>query len=139
VFLEADELAALFEEGALAALRNAVDAAGFGDAVCPRCAKAMRAFPLTHLRGPGSDGRPRVVGVEVDGCATCGGMWFDAGEAEPITGEGFAPRAPPSGPARAPASAPEAAPATPRTASALSDAAAVLRDFLAYFLFGIRP
>ena len=93
VFLEDDELAVLFDPAALVALRRAVDASGFGDAACPRCATAMRAFPFTHLRPAGKEGgRARVVGAEVDGCATCGGMWFDAGEVEPVVGESFAPR-----------------------------------------------
>jgi Zn-finger nucleic acid-binding protein len=95
VFLESDELAVLFAPDALEALRRAVDASGFGDAVCPRCATAMRAFPFTHLQPGGSGGRARVVGVEVDGCAACGGMWFDKGEVEPVVGESFVESAAP--------------------------------------------
>ena len=92
VFLEEDELPALFDAGALETLRRAVDASGFGDAVCPRCAKAMRAFPFTHLAAAAQGQPARVAGFEVDGCATCGGMWFDAGEVEPVTGQAFARR-----------------------------------------------
>lgn len=94
VFLEADELAVLFAPDALEALRRAVDVSGFGDAVCPRCAKAMRAFPFTHLRQTEAGARPFVVGFEVDGCASCGGMWFDKGEVEPVVGDSFASRPP---------------------------------------------
>ena len=138
VFLEADELAVLFEPDALEALRRAVDASGFGDAACPRCATAMRAFPFTHLRPAGEHGgRARVVGAEVDGCATCGGMWFDAGEAEPVVGESFAPR--PLSQAPQPGKRAEGAPAPGTGDGPWRRVEETVRDLLGYFLLRRYP
>lgn len=78
---EVDEPVVLGAE-TLGPLRSALERAGPGDRQCPACAGVMRAFPLAYAEPLAPGQRARPAALEVDGCTTCGGFWFDSGELE---------------------------------------------------------
>lgn len=80
LFLPQAELARHFETEQAEVFRRAIHNSPVPGDECPRCRVEMREIRFSD------------AGFRVDGCARCGGFWFDAGELQAVRDEQMHPR-----------------------------------------------
>ncbi|HLE97078.1 MAG TPA: zf-TFIIB domain-containing protein [Candidatus Thermoplasmatota archaeon] len=79
-FLAGEEVADLLDDAARDNVAKALEHGRMG-VVCPSCRKTMRIVDVTV------DGDKGAAHVEIDVCAACHALWFDAGELEAVKGQ----------------------------------------------------